>query len=48
MVKHNTSDVDRDLVSLETYAIASILGCGALCLALCAIGCAVWAAVAWL
>jgi hypothetical protein len=45
---HPTSDVDRDLVSLETYAIASILGCGALCLALVIVACAVWALVAWL
>jgi hypothetical protein len=45
---HPTHDVDRDLVSLETCAIASILGCAALCIALVIVACLVWAAVAWL
>jgi hypothetical protein len=45
---HHTSDVDRDLRPLEDYAIASVLGCGIIAVALCALGCIVWGLIAWL
>jgi hypothetical protein len=31
-MRHPTSDVDRDLCNLPTIALASLIGCGALCL----------------
>lgn len=45
---HHTSDIDRDLRPLSDYAIASVLGCGLLCVAACLLGCVTWALVAWL
>ena len=45
---HNTSDIDDDLRPLESYAIASLLGCGAICMAAVIIGLIVWAVVTWL
>jgi hypothetical protein len=48
MVTHNTSDIDRDLRPLEDYAIASLLGCGLLCVAATLLGLIVWGVIAWL
>ena len=45
---HNTSDIDGDLRPLGSYAIASLLGCGAICMAAVIIGLIVWAVVTWL
>ena len=45
---HNTGDLDRDLYNLETYALASVIGCAAICIAVVAVACGVWAMVAWL
>ena len=48
MVTHDTSDIDGDLRPLESYALASVLGCALLCIAFCLVACGVWALVAWL
>ena len=45
---HPTSDLDRDLRPLEDYAIASVLGCAFICVALCLVGCVIAALVAWI
>jgi len=44
---HGAGDVEGDLYNLETYALASVLGCAALCVAAVAVACGVWALVAW-
>ena len=46
--RHGTHDIDADLRPLSDYAMASLLGCGLLCVALCLLGCIVMALVAWL
>ena len=48
VTEHGTGDLDRDLRPLEDYAIASVLGCALICVALCLLGCAIAALVAWL
>lgn len=45
---HNTSDVDADLRPMESYALASVLGCAILCIAFCLVVCIIFALVAWL
>lgn len=45
---HNTSDIDDDLRPLESYAIASLLGCGALCMAGVVVGLVAIALMRWL
>ena len=45
---HNTHDLDADLRPLGSYALASVIGCAALCIAFVAIVCCVWAVVVWL
>lgn len=45
---HNTSDIDGDLRPLGSYAIASLLGCGALCMAVVVVGLVVCLLVRWL
>lgn len=46
--RHGTHDLDNDLRPLGSYALASVLGCAFLCVALVAVVCCIWAAVAWL
>ncbi len=45
---HNTSDIDGDLRPLGSYAIASLIGCGALCMAAVVVGLVAIAIVRWL
>ena len=45
---HGAGDVEGDLYNLETYALASVLGCAIICVAFVAIACGVGAVVAWL
>jgi hypothetical protein len=45
---HNTHDIDADLRPLSDYAIASLLGCGLLCVAATLLGLIVWGVIAWL
>lgn len=45
---HGVGDVEGDLYNLETYALASVIGCAIICVALVAVVCCIWAAVAWL
>ena len=49
-MRHAEENIDWSLGMrpLESYAIVSLLGCGALCMAAVIIGLAVWAVVRWL
>lgn len=49
-MRHAEENIDSDgmIRPLESYAIASLLGCGALCMAAVIIGLVVWAVVTWL
>lgn len=44
-MRHAEENIDWPL---ESYAIASLLGCGAICMAAVIIGLIVWAVVTWL
>lgn len=48
MTDHGTGDLERDLMDNETYAIATVLSCGVLCMACALVGCIVAVLVAWL
>ena len=45
---HNTSDIDGDLRPLGSYDIASLIGCGAICMAAVVLGLVAIAIVRWL
>lgn len=45
---HGAGDIEGDLYNLETYALASVLGCAIICVAVVAVACLVWVVVAWL
>jgi len=49
-MKHAEENIDwsQGIRPLESYAIASLLGCGAICMAAVIIGLIVWAVARWM
>ena len=48
MTDRGSGDLERDLMTNEEYAIATVLSCGVLCMACALVGCVVAVLVAWL